>query len=154
MNITAKTPGFSPAARVVEDSVRRGVRSLQQSQVFGMESVVREELATVWEECRVDGWDGFSAMAVTREALRNAYRLLESLPWGFPAPSIGAEPDGQLTLEWHVSPRRTLSVSVSPEDELHFAGLFGRNRVHGTEDFFGEVPELILKLVRRVYTAC
>lgn len=76
-----------------------------------------------------------------------------SLPIGFPAPSIGAEPDGHLTLEWHRSPRRTLSLSVSPDDELHYAGLFGPSRVYGTEAYFGEVPKSVLHLIRRVYSA-
>ncbi|MBI1902176.1 MAG: hypothetical protein HYS13_13835 [Planctomycetia bacterium] len=86
--------------------------------------------------------------------MRNAYVFLtEALPLGFPAPSIGAEPDGDLTLEWHCSPRRTLSVSVSPEGDLDYAGLFGPNRTYGTEVFYGEVPETILRLIRRVYSA-
>jgi hypothetical protein len=70
-----------------------------------------------------------------------------------PAPSIGAEPDGVLTMEWHCSERRTLSVSVSSGEELHFAGLFGSNRVYGTETFPGQIPKPILDLVRRVCVA-
>lgn len=147
------TPGFSESARYVERSTRRGVRSLQESNVFGLESLLRDELASVWEECRVDDWDGLGAHPVSQDSLRNTYCFLESLPIGFPAPSIGAEPDGHLTLEWHVAPRRTLSVSVSPDDELVYAGLFGPSRVNGTEAFFGEVPNSILDLIRRVYAA-
>jgi hypothetical protein len=101
----------------------------------------------------VENWDGCEASAVSQDTLRNAYSFLESLPIGFPAPSIGAEPDGHLTLEWHRSGRRTLSVSVSPDDELHYAGLFGPSRVYGTEAYFGEVPHSILDLIRRVYSA-
>ena len=96
-------------------------------------------------------WDGYGAIAVAQETLHNAFLFLESLPFGFPAPSIGAEPDGHLTLEWHRGRRRTLSVSVSPEGELHYAGLFGPSRVNGTEALFGEVPGSILDLIRRVY---
>jgi len=147
------TLGFSDAAQYVQDSTRLGRCQLHGSNVFGNESALRDELATVWEECREPNWDGFHALPVSRDALRSAYCFLESLPLGFPAPSIGAEPDGALTLEWHRSARRTFSVSVSPDDELHFAALFGPNRVYGTEAFFGEVPESILDLIRRVYAA-
>lgn len=145
--------GFSDAAQHVDDSTRRGRRHLNESNAFGIESVARDELGSVWEQCREPNWDGYNALPVSQDVLRNTYLLLESLPIGFPAPSIGAEPDGALTLEWHRSPRRTLSVSVGPEDELHFAALFGPNRVYGTEAFFGEVPESILELIRRVYAA-
>jgi hypothetical protein len=55
--------------------------------------------------------------------------------------------------EWHRSRRRTLSVSVSPEGELHDAALIGPNRAFGTETFFDEVPVTIVDLIRRVCAA-
>jgi hypothetical protein len=84
--------------------------------VFGLESVLREELATVWEECRNDNWDGHHAIAVSQDALRNAYTFLESLPIGHPAPSIGAEPDGHLTLEWY---RSAIHPTTAADSESH-----------------------------------
>ncbi|MCY2968612.1 MAG: hypothetical protein NT069_34150, partial [Planctomycetota bacterium] len=121
------------------------------SRTLGLDADVFEELATVAGDCREPDWDGYGAAPVSQETLRTTYRLLESLPLCFPPPSIGAEPDGQLALEWHHSRRRTLSVSVSPLGDLHYAGLFGPNRVHGTEVFFDELPESIAMLIRRVY---
>ncbi len=119
--------------------------------MLGLDLSVFEELATVADECRHSDWDGFGALAVTQETLRTAYCFLEALPLGFPAPSIGAEPDGHLTLEWHRSPRRTLSVSVSPDGELHYSALFGSSRAFGAEPFIGEIPEAVLTNIRRVY---
>ena len=145
------TRGFSDAARFIEETTQEGRRYLHESNAFGIESTVRDELATVWEECCEPNWDGFQAIAVSQDTLRNTYLFLESLPLGFPPPSVGAEPDGELTLEWHCSTRRTLPVSVNPDDDLHYAALFGPNRVYGTEAFFGEVPRSILNLIRRVY---
>ncbi len=153
MNYGLLPQGVSDAARHVQESTWRGRRHLHESNAFGIESTVRDELATVWEECREPYWDGHDALAVTQDALRNTYLLLEALPFGFPAPSIGAEPDGSLTMEWHRSARRTLSVSVSPDGDLHYAALFGPNRNYGTEVFLGDVPETILDLIRRVYGA-
>ena len=113
----------------------------------------REELANVWEECREPNWDGYDALPVTWETHNNVERFLLALPFGIPTPSIGAEPDGHITLEWHHSRRRTLSVSISPNDELHYAALLGPGRTCGTEPFFGEIPKAILDLIGRVY-AC
>jgi predicted DNA-binding antitoxin AbrB/MazE fold protein len=112
-----------------------------------------DDLQAVWESCNTPDWDGYGALAVSQDALLNGRRFLESLPPDLPAPSIGVEPDGALTMEWHCSERRTLSVSVSTGEELHFAGLFGSNRVYGTETFLGQIPKPILDLVRRVYVA-
>lgn len=116
-------------------------------------SDLREELSIVWQMCRQADWDGFGALPVTEDTLRNAYLFLESLPLGCPAPSVGAEPDGQLTFEWHRGSRRTLSVSVTSDGVLHYAALVGPNRAYGTEAFFGEAPEAILDLVRRICAA-
>lgn len=90
-------------------------------------------------------------MPVHQDTLRNTYSLIESLPWDAPRPSLGAEPDGSLTLEWRRSPQHTLSVSVTPDGELHYAALLGPSRAFGTEAFFDELPEPILGLIRRVY---
>lgn len=153
MTTFSVTPGFSNEARFVENSTQCSRRQLQGANVFGIESALRDELATVWEECRQPNWDGYQALPIDQDTLRSAYVFLESLPLGFSAPSIGAEPDGAITLEWHRSVRRTLSVSVGSTGELHYAALLGPNRVYGTEAFFGEVPSSILDLIRKVYTA-
>lgn len=141
--------GVSNEARLVAECRSKSIRRLQKS-AFGTASVLREELATVWEECRHPDWDGHDALPVVQDTLRNTYLFLESLPLGFPRPSIGAEPDGHLTLEWHSSKRRVLTVSVSPDDELHYAAILGDSRVAGSEPFFGEIPEAILELIRKV----
>lgn len=108
------------------------------------------ELWEVWDECREANWDGYNAFPVDQETYRAAYMLIESLPLRFPRPSIGAEPDGQLTLEWYKSPRRCLSVSVDPNGLLHYAGLYGTNKRYGTMAFFSSAPGELIQLVRDV----
>ncbi len=132
------------------DAIDSAVRQLQQnlrSSVLGHQEAL-DELAEVWEECRHPGWDGHGALAVEQETLRGTYIIIDSLPLGFPRPSIGAEPDGQLTLEWHKSPTRTLSVSVDPDGFLHYAGLFGQDRKYGRMTFFSSAPEELVRLVQ------
>ncbi|NMC21716.1 MAG: hypothetical protein GYA33_15000 [Thermogutta sp.] len=143
--------GFSDEAEYVEKTAAGRRRALHQSSALGMESVLRDELAEVWQECSKPNWDGYGAVAVRERTYRNAERFLLALPLGTRAPSVGAEPDGQITFEWRHSRRRILSVSVSPEDELHYAALLGPSRTCGTEPFFGEVPRLIRELIGRVY---
>jgi len=109
-----------------------------------------EELWEVWEECRHANWDGYDALPVEQETYHRAYTLIESLPLGFPRPSVGAEPDGHLTLEWYKSQRRTLSISVDPDGFLHYAGLFGPSKKFGTLVFFGTAPNELIQLVREI----
>ena len=66
----AATLGFSNEAKHVARATRKGYRHLQSSNAIGIEPV-REELGTVWEECRTPNWDGYGAAAVSQDSLRN-----------------------------------------------------------------------------------
>lgn len=109
-----------------------------------------EELSRVSQDCSGNNWDGYGAAPISEQAYLQACAFLDALPLGTPTPSVGAEPDGHLTLEWHQSSRRTLSVSISPEGDLHYAALLGPSRAYGTEPFLGEIPQTILDLIHRV----
>ena len=111
-----------------------------------------EELLKTFEECRQPNWDGYGAQSVREETYDLAHQFLAALPLSTSVPSIGAEPDGQITVEWYRSPQRTLSVSISPEGDLHFAALLGLTKAYGTEPFVGEVPKIISDLIHRVTT--
>jgi hypothetical protein len=113
-----------------------------------------KELRAAFDECREPGWDGYWAEAVRPETYEFANRFLLALPAGVLTPSVGAESDGHLTLEWYRDPSRVLSVSVSPEGDLHYAALLGNtSHSNGTEPFRGEVPGKILRLIGRLASA-
>jgi len=145
------TTGASATAQFVATQVERGRRLLQNSFAFRMRTKgVFGELAQTVEECREPNWDGYGAQPVSDITYQLAQKFLVALPLGTPRPSIGAEPDGHLTVEWYRSPRRTLSVSISSEGELHYAALIGSAKAYGTEPFFGEAPKAIVDLIQRV----
>lgn len=148
------TVGSSGVARFVAQQFEQGWRRLRDSNSLGAGfGAAFEELQSVAEECGLPNWDAYGAAPVIEETFRQGYRVLAALPLGTPAPSVGAEPDGHIVFEWYHSPRRTLSVSVSSEGELHYAALLGLSKAHGTEPFFGEVPKAILDLIRRIVSA-
>lgn len=148
------TRGASETARFVAAQSEKGRRSLHDSIFFGLGGKgVFEELLVVAEECQSPNWDGQGAAPVIDQTYRISYRFLEALPLGTPAPTVGAEPDGHLTFEWYRSARRTLSLSISPESDLHYAALLGASKAYGTEPFYGEVPKVVLELIARVMTA-
>ena len=145
------TRGASETACFVAAQAEEGRRRLRDSYAFGMAAKgVFDELFQTFEECREPNWDGYGAQPVNEETYQLAYEFLEALPLGTPAPSMGAEPDGHITLEWYYSTRRTLSVSVSPEAELHYAALLGNSKAYGTEPFFGDAPKAIIDLIHRI----
>jgi hypothetical protein len=160
---TAALIGYSPmttggaseiALFVARQRAEQRQNLLQSSYYFGSEiQELKTELYSAAEECKSANWDGQGAAAVSDESYRSAFRFLEALPLGCVPSSVGVEPDGEMTLEWYGSVRRTLSISFSKHGELHYAALVGGSKAYGTEAFFGDVPQNILGLVARVMIA-
>ena len=111
---------------------------------------VFEELLKTFEECCEPNWDGYGAQAVREETYHLAHQFLAALPLSTPLPSIGAEPDGQITVEWYRSPQWTMSVSISPDGDLHYAALLGAERICGTETFRAKMPRVLSDLIARI----
>lgn len=94
-------------------------------------------------------WDGYGAEPVTRETGEIAHALLDAFPTYLPAPEIAADPDGEMSFEWHAGYRRVFSISVASNRRLSYAGLDGLGSVHGTDAFRGQVPlPVLFHLVR------
>jgi hypothetical protein len=149
------TVGLSGDARFIDLNAQESIQKL--SRAYSLDDGrmrVQTALAEQLEECSQSGWDGYGAEPVIEDTYRNAYHFIEALPRGFPMPTVGAEADGHLTLEWYSSPSRVVSVSVSPEGDLHYAALLGGTaRRNGTEPFLGDVPTDLLQIIRRVVFA-
>jgi hypothetical protein len=143
--------GTSETARFILKQTESGLDLLKSSLTFGIfGKKAFDDLSLIFEECQRANWDGYEAEPVSEDTYQLASQLLKALPLGTSMPDIGAEADGNLTMEWYRSPRRTLSVSISPEGELHYAALIGASKAYGTEPFFGEVPEAIMSLINRI----
>lgn len=146
--------GTSETARYVLSQTETGLDLLKNTLTFGLYGQKTfGDLALIFDECRVPNWDGYLAEPIEEDTYQLAGQFLKALPLGVSMPAIGAEADGHLTLEWYRTPRRTLSVSISPEGELHYAALLGTSKAYGTEPFFGEVPETVMSLINRVMAA-
>jgi hypothetical protein len=145
------TGGYSETARFVDERICQSQGELEKPDFyFSLMKKVYPELVELRSTAEEAGWDGYGALPITVDAYYRAAAFLWSLPNSTPVPSVSAEPDGHITFEWYRSPQRTLSVSVSPEGDLHYAALLGPNRAFGTEVFFGQAPKAILDLIQRV----
>lgn len=149
---TFSTRGVSPTDYYVQQQIDEGRRQLGKCYTLGLEgSGVLGELFDVATQCQESNWDGYGAEPVSRVTVDVAYRFLAALPLGTPPLSVGAEPDGHITLEWYRSPHCTLSISLSPDCELHYAALLPNSgKAYGMEYFFDGVPNRILALIEAV----
>ena len=72
------------------------------------------------------------------------------MPAAFPLPTVGADADGAITLEWYCEPRHTFSLSVGMDGILHYAGLAGEDRSWGTTRFGASIPSWMLQLIDEI----
>lgn len=73
---------------------------------------VLADLRNISQKCMVPNWGGDNEAAITEGVLAAAILLGTRLK---PEPFIEPEPDGNISLEWYVEPRRVLSVSIGDD---------------------------------------
>lgn len=146
------TPGYSDEAQSVGEKYKKCSQQAHQADsLSGGRNRAIDTLNSIFQECKDSNWDGFGANSIKRETLVAAQAFVDSLPKNFPIPELGVEPDGHITFEWYISSSRLLSISISPDSTLFYAGIFGNAKVSGVEYFLGKVPDQLVTLIRRVY---
>lgn len=145
------TSASGDTAQYIAKQNERWMDKLQRSYSLGLRGKgVFDDLLNVLNLCNSADWDGYGAQPVTYRSYQFACSFLKALPLGVSPPAISAEPDGHITLEWYRSSRHILSVSISPEGDLHYASLHGYSKSYGTEPYWGIVPRIILNLINRI----
>jgi hypothetical protein len=109
-------------------------------------------LCEIAGQADVSNWDGYGAEQANSLAIQQAFRLLRTLPATFRSPELSVDPDGEISFEWYMEPRRVFSISIGPHGELSYAGLFGRSDAHGTEYFGDELPKPIVDNLNRLFS--
>jgi hypothetical protein len=106
------------------------------------------DLSRVYSECRVEGWDGYSAKPVSPDAYHAAVRFILALPAVVPMPEVVPEPDGEISLEWDFGQWRALSLSISESGRIAYAAMLGRYKRETRSEIFDDVipPEILSTL--------
>lgn len=111
-----------------------------------------ESLTELYGECVLENWDGYGANPITLETYSEATRLLSMISSFVPMPDIVPEPDGGIGLEWYREPNFSFVISVTGENVITYAGLFGTsNETHGKECFGEQLPRIIHSHLSRLY---
>lgn len=104
-----------------------------------------------YRECSYANWDGYGAVAISKDAYEEADQIINLLPSAIPMPEIVAEPTGAIGFEWHKDKRQVFVISVSGKHRITYAGIFSGNKVHGSEYFEDTLPLAIIQHLRRLY---
>jgi len=157
--IRSTNPFAFPRNLGVSDDALTGEREAQEMWIVLYQSqsaagVYRHTTRTFHnavEECNFDNWDGYGAKAIDELSWSKALLFSQLLPTNVPIPDIYVDSDGEATFEWYIAPRQVFSVTVRGNGELVYAGIFGPNKIHGTEHLDDELPQVILENIDRVF---
>lgn len=94
-----------------------------------------------------DNWDGMQSVGLSSQAVAHMRRLLSLLPPGLlrsPAPEIVPDPDGEIAIEWYISPSCLLSISVGSNGRLAWAGMVDGREIRNEAILTSQVPDQVL----------
>ena len=142
--------GASDAALLIEQ-MRNQILERCNASVTLSRSDAIESVFEAWQSTAESWKVNDDEVAVTEEVKDTAIRFIQNLPLAFPQPEVSSEPDGHINLEWYRSPRRVFSVSIAPNNRLHWAALIGTESPRGTVRYIERIPEIILDQIARVF---
>jgi hypothetical protein len=108
------------------------------------------ELEDLASEASCRGWDGYDAAAIDPDACEFAMRFIRALPTTGPMPTLNADPDGEVSFEWHFGKRKALSVSIGASGRCTFAWVSGQRSNRGTDWIEHEIPASIVFALRQL----
>lgn len=144
--------GFSEDSKNLAKNLEKQI--VEMRELLAIEFRLKEAsdfLFDVYRECSEANWDGYSASPITLKTLKEALKIIRLLPSSFPLPEIVAEPDGSIGFEWHKGQKLIFVISVEGKYRINYAGIFGSNKIHGSE-YFGEMlPSVVIENLRRLF---
>jgi hypothetical protein len=140
----------TPEARRVEGLVKETREQLWSSRSLGSSrEECRNQLLDAYREAAFEGWDGYAAHKFEESTLLNGFAFIDSLPRSIPMPEVSVDPDGEVSFDW-ICGARQFSISLGGRGVMSYAGLFGSDKVAGSERFQGTLPRTIVDFVKRV----
>lgn len=126
------------------------VSDLQSVALSGARLSALSDLDAFYKESSCVNWDGEGGLAVEQKSYENARKFISLMPRDWKKPEISADPDGEVSVEWHGGNRRRFSVSIGADERVSYAWLFGSERGNGTDTFLDEIPFGVATQVNRL----
>lgn len=149
---TSSSYGISDESNRLQGSIKNFRRHHGETASGQQLSQVRSSLLDVFLDCREPNWDGYGAKPISEKAYFEAVKLLELLPSYLLLPDVVPEPTGDIALEWYKENQFVFVLSVSGNNIITYAGIFGTgNEIHGTENFTESIPRIIIENIQRLF---
>ncbi|MEX1014876.1 MAG: hypothetical protein WDZ80_07000 [Candidatus Paceibacterota bacterium] len=147
--------GISDDAKSVTDQLSEVKADIKRESITMGKSFsdLQDELDLILDESQDNNWDGYGSKAVIYDSYLEAQKFVDGYPISsMVLPEVSIDPDGEISFEWYKNPEYCFSISFSGDEILTYAGLFGINKINGSEYFGDEIPEIILENIKRVYS--
>ncbi len=112
--------------------------------------VCLEALKSALNDAREDGWSACGGQTVSASTFTHTIRFLEHLPVGTPLPEIAIDPDGDVAIDWSPERDRVVSIRISGDGTVYYAGLDREARFHGREPLREGIPSPVWQAIERV----
>lgn len=109
-------------------------------------------LIMMYQECSEADWDGYGASPLTEAGYIEARKIINLLPSSIPMPAIFPEPTGEIGFEWRRGSEQVFVINVGGKHQITYAGIFGANKIHGSEYFDETLPLVMIQLLRRLFS--
>lgn len=104
-----------------------------------------ETLDEIFNKCSKKNWNGYNAPPIRKKVYKEAKKIIENLPPNIPMPDIVPEPDGDIGLDWYKEEHFGFTISVSGNNKINYAGVFGEgNTTSGNMYFKESIPSIII----------
>ncbi len=113
---------------------------------------LKQEAAAVARLGSSEDADVAGARPLAPITTRIATELAESLPTDVPKPDVDATAHGEIDFDWTIERGCGLTISVGPDGDVAFAGIFHGAKISGQEPWRGALPgfvECCLERLRR-----
>ena len=111
---------------------------------------LKQRVDEIAEEAGQEDWDGEGARAVPPGTVGIAKDVAELLPFNLPCPDVNASAHGELDFDWTIARGLRFTISVGPEGDIAFAGIFHGAKLRGTEPWTGALPGFVRSCLDRL----
>jgi len=143
--------GTSVCADAIYKLIQDTIKHLKEPEIWHKSDSLIAELKSIYIECSVDNWDGYSARAISFAVFTEAHSFLLSYPSTLPQPEIVPEPSGEIGFEWNFGENKIFAASVKGNNSIAYAGLLGAgSKINGIEAYSDSIPQVILQSIKRI----
>jgi hypothetical protein len=108
------------------------------------------QLVQLQNECEIENWDGYGALALEVDTVNAAKTFFSMLPYELARAELTVDPSGEVSAEWYFRPTSQFSVSISSAKKLTYAGILDDHELSGSLNLRDRIPNQIIDSIRQV----